>query len=223
MHIADFDVGMLGANGIVGAGLPIAAGAALAAQLETGDGVAVAFFGDGATGAGPFHESLNISSLWKLPVVWVCENNLYAVDTPIAVGSSQADIAAFASSYNIPGVIVDGNDVFAVYEATRAAVQRARAGEGPSLLECKTFRRNAHALREAPGPDRRPAALLAEWGARDPIAALERFLADGELLAPAEAAQIRESVERALAEAVAFAEASPFPAPEEALEDVFAR
>src|SRR3990170_4046383 len=115
MHIADFDVGMLGANGIVGAGLPITAGAGLAAQLEGGDGVAVGFFGDGATGEGPFHESLNIASLWKLPVVWVCENNQYAVDTPVAGGLAARNVADLAAGYGMPGAIVDGNDVLAVY------------------------------------------------------------------------------------------------------------
>src|SRR5881296_2072892 len=115
MHIADFDVGMLGANGIVGAGLPIAAGAGVAAQLEGSDAVAVSFFGDGATGEGPFHESLNIASLLKLPVVWVCENNQYAADTPIEGGVATRNVADFAVGYDMPGFIVDGNDVLAVY------------------------------------------------------------------------------------------------------------
>src|SRR5438477_2804832 len=146
MHIADFDVGMLGANGIVGAGFPIAAGAALAAQFDGNSAVAVGFFGDGATGAGAFHEALNIASLWKLPVIYVCENNQYAVDTPIAAGLATTDVATFAHAYGLPGVAVDGNDIVAVYEAARTAVERARAGEGPSLLECKIFRRSVHAL-----------------------------------------------------------------------------
>src|SRR5690348_12200856 len=116
MHIADFDVGMLGANGIVGAGLPITAGAGLAAQLEGGDNVAVGFFGDGATGEGPFHESLNIAALWKLPVVWVCENNGYAVETPIETALAADNVADLAAGYKIPGYVIDGNDVEAVYE-----------------------------------------------------------------------------------------------------------
>ena len=222
MHIADFDVGMLGANGIVGAGLPITAGAALAAQLEGGDNVAVAFFGDGATGAGSFHESLNIAALWKLPVVWVCENNHFAVDTPVEVALAAGDVAALASGYNMPGITVDGNDVLAVHEAARVAVARARAGDGPSLLECKTWRGRMHALRDAPPPEGRPSALIADWAARDPIAAFERLLTDRGIAGPAEIAELRASVERDLAEAVEFAEASPFPAPEEALDDVFA-
>ncbi|MDP8923078.1 MAG: thiamine pyrophosphate-dependent dehydrogenase E1 component subunit alpha [Chloroflexota bacterium] len=222
MHIADFDVGMLGANGIVGAGLPIAAGAGLAAQLEGGDAVAVGFFGDGATGEGPFHESLNIAALWKLPVVWVCENNQYAVDTPVERGLAARDVAALAAGYGMPGAIVDGNDVLAVYEVTRAAVERARAGAGPTLLECKTWRRHQHALRDAVTPDRRPPELIAAWAARDPIETFERRLLAGGILTGDQLADLRQSLEQDLADAVAFAEASPFPAPEEALDDVFA-
>src|SRR6266568_4487098 len=132
MHIADFDAGMLGANGIVGAGLPITAGAGVAAQLEGSDAVAVGFFGDGATGEGPFHESLNIASLLKLPVVWVCENNQYAADTPVGASLAARNVADLAAGYNMPGHIVDGNDVLAVFAATREAVQRARSGDGPT-------------------------------------------------------------------------------------------
>ncbi len=223
MHIADFDVGMLGANGIVGAGLPITAGAGLAAQLEGGDNVAVGFFGDGATGEGPFHESLNIASLWKLPVVWVCENNHYAGDTPIESALAAGDVAALAAGYDMPGVIVDGNDVLAVYEAARVAVERARAAEGPTLLECKTWRHRQHALRDAVAPDRRPAELIAQWEARDPIQTFEARLIERGVLNADQIADIRQSIELDLGDAVAFAEASPFPAPEEALDDVFAR
>jgi acetoin:2,6-dichlorophenolindophenol oxidoreductase subunit alpha len=223
MHIADFEVGMLGANGIVGAGFPIASGAALAAQFDGRGDVAACFFGDGATNAGAFHESLNISSLWKLPMLFVCENNGYAVDTPIEAGLSNTDVAIFAHAYGMPGVSVDGNDVLAVYDAARAAVARARAGEGPSLLECKTFRRSTHALRDALPPERRPAELVAEWVERDPIARFEGALIQQGLLDADLAAGIRAEVEQSLAEAVDFAEASPFPAPEEALADVFAR
>jgi pyruvate dehydrogenase E1 component alpha subunit len=222
MHIADFDVGMLGANGIVGAGLPITAGAGLAAQLEGGDNVAVGFFGDGATGEGPFHESLNIAALWKLPVIWVCENNQYAVDTPVERGLAARDVADLAAGYGMPGHVVDGNDVVAVYEATRVAVERARAGDGPTLLECKTWRRHQHALRDTVTPDRRPPEQIAEWTARDPIEAFERRVLGAGILTADQVADLRQSLEQDLADAVDFAEASPFPAPEEALEDVFA-
>jgi pyruvate dehydrogenase E1 component alpha subunit len=222
MHIADFDVGMLGANGIVGAGLPIAAGAALAAQLEGSDSVAVAFFGDGATGEGPFHESLNIAALFKLPVIWVCENNQYAADTPVTSGLSARAVADLAAGYGMPGYTVDGNDVLAVYAAASAAVRRARAGEGPTLLECLTWRHHVHAQREVPPPDRRPPELAAAWAARDPIPAFERYLQQHGLLSPDQAADIALSIDGDLDDAVAFAKASPYPDPEDALDDVFA-
>ena len=222
MHIADFDIGMLGANGIVGAGLPIAAGAAVAAQLEGSHAVAVGFFGDGATGEGPFHESLNISALMKLPVVWVCENNQYAGDTPIESGLSAHSVADLAAGYDMPGTVVDGNDVLAVYAATREAVQRARAGAGPTLLECKTWRRHGHAYRDVPPPDRRPPDRIAHWEARDPIPAFESYLQRRGFLSADQMADVRLSIEQDLTEAVAFADASPYPAPQDALEDVFA-
>jgi pyruvate dehydrogenase E1 component alpha subunit len=222
MHIADFDAGMLGANGIVGAGLPIAAGAAVAAQLEGGDAVAVAFFGDGATGEGPFHESLNIAALLKLPVIWVCENNHYAADTPVESGLAARNVADLAAGYGFPGVIVDGNDVLAVYAAARDAVQRARAGEGPTLLECKTWRQHIHAQRHNPPPDRRPDELKSYWSTRDPIPAFESFLSEHGILTTDQMADVGLSIDQDLNEAVDFAERSPYPAPEEALEDVFA-
>jgi pyruvate dehydrogenase E1 component alpha subunit len=222
MHIADFEVGMLGANGIVGAGLPIAAGAAVAAQLEATDGVAVGFFGDGATGEGPFHESLNISVLMKLPVVWVCENNQFAAETPVNAGLAPDNVADLAAGYGMPGALVDGNDVLAVYAAAQSAVERARSGLGPSLLECKTWRRYNHAHRGAPPPDRRPADLKAYWDARDPIPAFERYLQQRGFLTADQMADVGLSIDQDLAEAVAFADASPYPDPEEALEDVFA-
>jgi acetoin:2,6-dichlorophenolindophenol oxidoreductase subunit alpha len=222
MHIADFDVGMLGANGIVGAGLPIAAGAAVAAQLDGTDAVSVGFFGDGATGEGPFHESLNIAALMKLPVIWICENNQYAGDTPIESGLAAHSVADLAAGYDMPGKLVDGNDVLAVYDAAREAVQRARAGTGPSLVECKTWRRHAHAYREVAPPDRRPPDRKAYWEARDPIAAFESYLRQRGFLNADQVADVRLSIEHDLAEAAAFAAASPYPSPEDALEDVFA-
>jgi acetoin:2,6-dichlorophenolindophenol oxidoreductase subunit alpha len=222
MHIADFDAGMLGANGIVGAGLPIAAGAGVAAQLEGSDAVAVGFFGDGATGEGPFHESLNIASLLKLPVVWVCENNQYAAETPVADGLSARNVADLAAGYAMPGYIVDGNDVLAVYAATHEAVGRARAGQGPTLLECKTWRHHGHALRDVMPPERRPRDQIEYWEAHDPIPAFESFLQEHGYLTSEQMADIGLSIDQDLVDAVAFADASPYPAPEEALEDVFA-
>jgi acetoin:2,6-dichlorophenolindophenol oxidoreductase subunit alpha len=223
MHIADFDVGMLGANGIVGAGLPITAGAGVAAQLEGSDAVAVGFFGDGATGEGPFHESLNIASLWKLPVIWVCENNQYAVETPFAASLAAPNVADLAAGYNMPGEVVDGNNILAVYEAAKKAVERARAGDGPTLLECKTWRKHQHALRDVVNPDRRPPELIEYWTARDPIEGFERYLVDRGIMTADQLADVGQTVDQDLVDAVAFAEASPYPQPEEALEDVFAR
>lgn len=222
MHIADFDVGMLGANGIVGAGLPITAGAGVAAHLEGSDAVAVGFFGDGATGEGPFHESLNIASLWKLPVIWVCENNQYAVETPVAASLAARNVADLAAGYDMPGYVVDGNDALAVYTAAKEAVRRARAGEGPTLLECKTWRRHQHAFRDVVTADKRPPDQIAHWAARDPLDGFERYLLERGIMTADQLADVGQTVDQDLVDAVAFAEASPFPAPEEALEDVFA-
>ena len=147
MHIADFSIGMLGANGIVAGGIPIVTGAGLAAQLEGKGRVAVSFFGDGASNAGPFHESINIAAAWKLPMLYVCENNLYAASTPATSTLAHRDVAARAAGYDIPGVVVDGNDVTAVYDAAQKAVARARNGEGPTLIECKTYRWRGHTER----------------------------------------------------------------------------
>ena len=223
MHIADFAVGMLGANGIVGGGLPIACGAALAAQLEAKGDVTVCFFGDGAAAEGEFHEALNIASLWKLPIVFVCENNQYAANNAVAVQHPRVEIAAHASAYDIPGVTADGNDVLGVHARTSEAVARARRGDGPSLLECQTYRWHFHAMRAAIPPETRPAEEIAAWKARDPIARFARHLLAEGVLSDAEVGALREGVTADLAEAVAFAEASPFPDPKDLLVDMFAR
>ncbi len=222
MHIADFRIGMLGANGIVAGGIAIITGAGLAAQLDGKGRVAVGFFGDGASNAGPFHESLNIAACWKLPVIYVCENNLWAVNTPASASVSVRDVADRAAGYGMPGVVVDGNDVLAVHEAAAAAVTRARAGEGPTLIECKTYRHRRHTERPDQ-PDDRPDEEVRTWLARDPIARLKDHLGRqqgqlGEAEWQAMDAEIRAAVEAA----VAFAEASPVPPPEAALQDVFA-
>jgi len=222
MHIADFAVGMLGANGIVGGGLPIACGAALAAKLEAKGDVTVCFFGDGAAAEGEFHEALNIASVWKLPIVFVCENNQYAANNAVAVQHPHVDIADHAAPYRMPGVIVDGNDVLSVFSAAGAAVGRARGGEGPTLLECKTYRWHFHAMRNAPPPETRPAAEVADWKARDAVARLERHLLDGRVLSGADVAAMRAKVAADLDDAMAFAEASPFPDPKDLLVDMFA-
>ena len=222
MHIADFAVGMLGANGIVGGGLPIACGAALAGQLDGRGAVTVCFFGDGAAAEGEFHESLNIASLWRLPIVFVCENNQYAANNAVGVQHPRADIAAHAAPYDLPGIVVDGNDVLAVHAAAGEAVGRARRGEGPSLLECKTYRWHFHAMRAALPPETRPAEEVAAWKARDPIARLEQHMIGRGLLTPAMLQAVRDRVTADLDAAVAFADASPFPDPKDLLADMFA-
>jgi acetoin:2,6-dichlorophenolindophenol oxidoreductase subunit alpha len=221
MHIADFDIGMLGANGIVAGGISIITGAGLAAQMEGKGGVAVSFFGDGASNAGPFHECLNIAAAWKLPMIYVCENNMYAAQTAAAVTHALSDVAAKAAGYGIPGVVVDGNDIFAVYQATNRAVERARAGEGPTLIECKTYRWRAHTERRGQ-PDPRDPAEIEAWKGRDPITRLERQLRDQGHLDHAGLRSMEGDVMRVLEAAVTFAEASPFPLPEQATDDVFA-
>ncbi|MFT6580647.1 MAG: TPP-dependent pyruvate/acetoin dehydrogenase alpha subunit [Alphaproteobacteria bacterium] len=222
MHIADFDIGMLGANGIVAAGIPIVTGAGLAAQMDGEGHVAVSFFGDGASNAGPFHESLNIAAKWKLPMLYVCENNLHAANTPAGMTLAHEDVAARAAGYGIPGIIVDGNDVLAVYEVASEAVARARAGEGPTLIECKTYRWRGHTER----PDNVEHRTLAEidlWKKDDPIARMVDNLGRQQgQLSDAEWKQMDREILLAVQESVDFAKASPFPAPEAALEDVFA-
>ena len=222
MHIADFSVGMLGANGIVGGGLPLATGAALAAQLEGKGNVAVCFFGDGAVAEGEFHEALNISSVWKLPIVFVCENNQYAANNAVGVQHRITDVAVHAGSYGMIGSTIDGNDVLAVCETTRAAVERARRGEGPTLIECKTYRWHFHAMRATPPPETRPAAEIAAWKERDPIARLASDLIVRRLLTESDLGGLQRQVHADLQAAVAFAEASPFPDPKDIMVDMFA-
>ncbi len=223
MHIADFDIGMLGANGIVAGGISIVTGAGLAAQMDGKGRVAVSFFGDGASNAGPFHECLNIAAAWKLPMIYVCEHNSYAAQTPSTATHAMPDVAGRAAGYGIPGVVVDGNDIFAVYQAAARAVERARAGDGPTLIECKTYRWRGHTERKGL-PDPRAAGEIASWKAadKDPIARLaDRLKAQGQLDDKGLAA-LDTSVLEEIAAAARFAEASPFPAPESALEDMYA-
>jgi acetoin:2,6-dichlorophenolindophenol oxidoreductase subunit alpha len=220
MHIADFGIGMLGANGIVAGGIAIVTGAGLAAQMEGKGGVAVSFFGDGASNAGPFHECLNIAATWKLPMIYVCENNMYAAQTAAARTHALPDVAARAAGYGIPGVVVDGNDVFAVYQAANQAVDRARSGGGPTLIECKTYRWRAHTERKGQ-PDPRDPVEREAWQRKDPIALLERQLREQGELDDAGLRSIEGDIMATLEAAIAFAEASPFPLPEQATDDVF--
>jgi pyruvate dehydrogenase E1 component alpha subunit len=212
---------MLGANGIVAGGIAIVTGAGLAAQMEGKGGVAVSFFGDGASNAGPFHECLNIAAAWKLPMLYVCENNQWAAQTAAAATHALSDVAARGAGYGIPGVVVDGNDVFAVYQAASRAIERARAGGGPTLIECKTYRWRAHTERKGQ-PDPRDKQEVDAWKANDPIIQLERSMRDQGVLDEAERQTIERDIMSAIERAVAFAEASPFPTPAQATEDVFA-
>ena len=221
MHIADFSIGMLGANGIVAGGLPIAAGAALAAQLEGGDKVVVLFFGDGATNEGEFHEVLNLASIWKLPLIFACENNFYGVNTPVQYATGLEHVSERATGgYGIPGVIVDGNDVVAVYEATGKALAGVRAGGGPVFLEFMTYRWRGHF--EAPGmPDLRPVEELEAWKGKCPVAGFERILLENGIVSRQTLEEINAQVMQQIENAISYALESPFPAPEDALEDVF--
>ena len=181
MHIADADRGILGANGIVGAGHNIAVGAGLSAKYRGTDQVCVCFFGDGSTNQGTFHEALNMASIWKLPVIFVCENNLYGISMHQSRHQAIQDVADRAVAYNIPGVVVDGNDVLAVYEAAKEAIDRARSGQGPTLIECKTYRHRGH-FEGDPTIYRDPEEVN-EWLQKDPIIRLREFMLDNNLLA----------------------------------------
>jgi len=220
MHIADLELGMLGCNGIVGGGMGITAGAALSVKLRGTDQVSVGFFGDGAANTGITHEAMNLAAAWRLPAIFVCENNQYALSMPIAKAVAMPDIAARAAGYGMPGEVVDGNDVMAVWAATRRAVERARRGEGPTLLECKTYRWLQHSLR-VKGPDR-PAEEEAAWRAKCPIARLRRQLVQEKLLDDAGFAAIEAAAAKEVEDAVAFALASPEPPLEEIELDVYA-
>jgi pyruvate dehydrogenase E1 component alpha subunit len=220
MHIADFNVGMLGATAVVGAGLPIAVGAGLSIKLKGTDNVVACFFGDGASNQGTFHEAINMAAVWKLPVIFVCENNVYAMGTRHSTVMLVENIADRAIAYGIPGVAVDGNNVLTVYEAARKAVERARKGEGPTLIECKTYRHKGHSRIDP--AKYRPKEEVEEWLRKDPIKRLKERLLQTNVLLEAEIRQIEKGVSAEIEEAVKFAIESPHPSPEEALEDVYA-
>jgi acetoin:2,6-dichlorophenolindophenol oxidoreductase subunit alpha len=219
MHIADVDKGMLGANGIVGGGPPLATGAALTAKTLGTGGVAICFFGDGASNQGTFHESLNLAAIWKLPVVFVCENNGYAESTPVHYHCSATDIANRAAAYEIPGIVVDGLDLFAVYEASGEAIARARRGEGPTLLEAKTYRYYGHF--QGDQVTYRTEEELNRFKERDAIQSVRTYAIDHSLATAKELDAIDERVQAALDEAWVAAKAAPWPEPEEALTDVY--
>ena len=220
MHIADFSVGMLGATAVVGAGIPIATGAGLSIKLRKTDQVVACFFGDGASNQGTFHEGINMAAIWKLPVLYVCENNLYAMGTRQTQVMAIRDVAKRAEAYGIPGITVDGNDALAVYKAAQEAVERARSGEGSTLIECKTYRQKGHSRWDPAAY--RPREEVEDWLKRDPLRGMKKHLLDAKCLSEVEAARIEKEVEDAVERAVEFAVASPYPKPEEALEDVYA-
>ncbi len=215
MHIADVELGILGANGIVGGGLGLSPGSGLSAKMRGTDQVTVCFFGDGASNQTTFHEGINIASIWKLPVVFVAENNHYGISLHQSRHQNVADIADRAAAYGIPGVVVDGNDVTAVDEAVGEAVKRARAGEGPSLIECKTYRWRGHF--EGDPCVYRDDTEVADWKAKDPIPRFEALLAEMGVLDKAGAKKVWEEVAAEVEQAVQFAEGSKEPAPEDAL------
>ena len=219
MHIADYGSGILGANGIVGANIPIAAGAAFAAKSRGTDQVGVAFFGDGASSTGAFHEGINIAAAWKLPAIFVCENNLYAISTRANRTIPVRNIADKAAAYGIPGVVVDGMDVIAVYDAAHEAVERAKKGEGPTLIECKTYRFCGSF--EGDPQLYRSKEEREEWRKRDPLNFGRKLVENGHMT-NVELEKIELEIRSAIEEAVKYASESPYPGSEEATTDLFA-
>lgn len=215
MHIMAMDKGILGANGIVGGGIPIAVGAAYAAKLQKTGRVALSFFGDSASNEGTFHESLNMAAAWDLPVVFLIENNLYGISVDIRKVTKEHQLSKRAVGYGIPGLTIDGNDVFTVYAETKKAVDRARAGKGPTLIECLTYRWQGHHVGDP--ATYRPEEEAADWRAKDPIARLE----EKKLLSKKEIDAIRAAVDAEIAEACTFAEESPYADIAEAYTDMF--
>ncbi|HEY9288824.1 MAG TPA: thiamine pyrophosphate-dependent dehydrogenase E1 component subunit alpha [Candidatus Dormibacteraeota bacterium] len=220
MHLTDPEKGLIGCFAIVGAGLPVAVGAGMSAKLRESGQVCVTFFGDGATNIGTFHEALNMASVWKAPVIFVIENNLYGEYTPLRKTTPIDDLADRAAPFRMPGVVVDGNDVEAVHEAAEIAVERARRGDGPSLLECKTYRQRGHS-RTDPGKYR-PDEEVKAWLARDPLRITGDRLKTAGILTEERAQQLREAYEAAVEAAVEKADSEPWPTMDEARAYVYA-
>jgi pyruvate dehydrogenase E1 component alpha subunit len=224
MHLADFSVGILGESGIVASSLPVAVGAAYASKIRKMDRVAICFFGDGASNQGAFHESLNLAALWKLPVIFLCENNQYGQLTSVRNAVSVENISDRASAYGVPGLLVDGQDVIAMYEVVNDAVQRARAGEGPSLVEGKTYRYHDHSVslgKILPKPYRSQEEVEA-WMKRDPIDIHTQYLLENRVMREEEVQQMDEKIIAQVREATQFAEESPFPDADDLYEDMYA-
>lgn len=220
MHTGDFSVGALTANAIVGGNIPIAAGVALAFKMQKKDNVIVCFFGDGASNQGSFHETMNAAAVWKLPVVFVCENNLYSATTSIKLTCNMENVAADrAVAYDIPSEVVDGNDVLAVNEAAERAIKRAREGKGPTILELKTYRHGGHSRNDACGY--REKDEEAEWFNRDPVKMFRKKLLEENVVNEKDLLSREASIEQAITESVEYAKNAPFPAFETAYTDVF--
>lgn len=219
VHTGDLSLGTIAMSSMLGTSIPVAAGAALAFKIRGEPRVAITFIGDGGSNTGDFHEGMNFAAVLKVPVVVICENNQFAYSTPVEKSLAIADIAVRAQGYGMPGVTVDGNDVLAVYEATHEAVERARAGGGPTFVEAKTMRMRGHS--EHDDASYVPKGLLAEWAKRDPIQRLEARLREQEIVDDSLVAEVGRRIERELDAAVEWAENSPFPDPGELTEGVY--
>lgn len=220
MHIADVEAGNLGATGVVGDGIPISVGVGLSIKLQSQDKIVLCFFGDGAANTGSFHEALNMASIWELPVVFICENNQYAMSTSVKKAFPIEDIADRAAAYGMPGVVVDGNDALTVYEATREAVERARRGEGPVLIECKTYRWKGHSKSDQ--ERYRTREEVEAWKKKEPIARFRSKLIEEGVITREEAERIEKEARETIEEAVRFAQESPEPSLEGIEEEVYA-
>jgi TPP-dependent pyruvate/acetoin dehydrogenase alpha subunit len=220
MHIADMSKGMLGTNGVVAASVPLAVGAALTSSIKKEGRVAVAFFGDGGANQGVLHECMNLASVWKLPVIFACENNGYAESTPVEYALSIENVADRGAAYSMPGVVVDGMDLFAVYEAAGLAVDRARSGQGPSLLECKTYRYYGHTVFDNPRTYRSEEEET-QWKGRDPLKLFRARVLEQGSLEEAEMDRIDQQAEQLIRDAIKFADDSPLPSVEEVYTDVY--
>jgi pyruvate dehydrogenase E1 component alpha subunit len=219
MHLTDMNVGLIGTFAIVGAGLPITNGAALTAQIKGTGAISISIFGDGAVNIGAWHEAVNMAAVWKLPAVFICENNLYGEYTAFGDTSPVVNVADRAAAYNIPGVIVDGQDVESVYFTVKDAADRARAGEGPTLIEAKTYRYKGHSRTDP--ATYRPEGELEQWQARDPIYILARRMVDEEQLTEDEFTEMSHTAQAVVQEATQWAIEQPYPPVEAIYEDIW--
>jgi pyruvate dehydrogenase E1 component alpha subunit len=219
MHMGDMQYNLIAFVSMLGDNVPVAAGIGMSFKMRKEDRVAVCFFGDGATSRGDWHEGINMAAVMKVPVVYVCNNNQYAYSTPLERQMAVENVADRAEAYGLPGEIVDGNDVIAVWDAVRRAIERARTGQGPTLVECKTFRMTGHSAHDDAGYV--PNELFQYWEERDPIRRHEKLLIERGIISEAETKELKVRVDREIDEAIAIAEKDPFPDPEDCLKDVY--